>query len=100
MNMKTLTTFLLLLASFLAESALVMLSNTPFVAALPGDKFMAAAFSLAILAFAVWDYSRRAKVIRLRTAPLLRPALPFVLTPALRARMIRHRSARVERTVA
>lgn len=99
-NMKTLKRFLLLLALFLAEKALVMLSNTAFVAALPGVKLMAAAFSVAILSFAVWDYSRPIKTIRLRTAPLLRPPLPIVNSAALRGKVIRYRPARAERTVA
>jgi hypothetical protein len=99
-NMKTLHTLLLILSTFLAESALVMLSDTAFVAALPGDKLLAVFFGIAILAFAVWDYSRPIKTIRLRTAPLLRPPLPFVTTPALRGKLIRPRAARAERTVA
>jgi len=98
--MKTLNKFLLLLAIFLAESALVTLGNTTFVAALPGEKLLAALFSAAILGFAVWDYSRTVKGLRLRTAPLLRPALPFVLTPALRSKMVRRRAAWAGRKVA
>lgn len=98
--MKTSNTLLLILASLLAESALVMLSNTAFVAALSGEKLMAAALSVAISSFAVWDYSRPIKTIRLRMAPLLRPPLPFVTNPALSGKMLRYRSSKAERTVA
>ena len=98
--MKTSNTLLLILASLLAESALVMLSNTAFVAALSGEKLMAATLSVAIISFAVWDYSRPIKTIRLSTARLLRPPLPLVTKLAPKGTMPRYRTARAERTVA
>ena len=98
--MKTLQTTLLFLAFLLAKSALVMLSNSTFVAALPGEKLIAAVLTLASLGFAVWDYARPIKSIRLRNAPLLRPPLPLVHKPSLKGKMLRYRSARVERNVA
>lgn len=55
-------------------------ANSSFVAALPGDVILGAAASVAILAFAIYDYSRHYAPLAL-PGRLLRPKLPAAATP-------------------
>ena len=98
--MKTPKTSPLILATTLAVAVFVMLGLTTFSAPIPGDKVMAVALSAAIIYLAVWDYSRRVKVLRTKRAPLLRPALPIMVTPLIKGEMIRPRPSAAERSVA
>ena len=79
--MKNNHIFLSLIATGLAGVFFLILSHVVFPAALRPDKLFAAAYSLAIVSFAVRDYARRPRIIRLKpaTASLLRPVLPTVL---------------------
>jgi hypothetical protein len=65
----------LLLATVTAGVAAFSLANSSFVAALPGDVILGTAASLALLGFAVYDYSRRYVPLRL-PGLALRPKLP------------------------
>jgi hypothetical protein len=67
----------LVLAAGSAGSALFAIADTSFVAALSGDTVMAIASSAAIIALAVFDYSRRPKSLSASdltaNAAMLRP---------------------------
>lgn len=65
----------LTLAAGAAGVAFFSLANAPFTAALQGDVIIGIGASAAMLAFAAFDYSRRARSLRL-PARLLRPTLP------------------------
>ena len=91
--MKNSNTFIILLAAGLAGASLIALSNVVFPESLRGDKLMAAAYSIALILFAVRDYSRRPTALRLtKPAPLLRPALPVTIDAR------QHVSPRYDRT--
>lgn len=90
--MKNRNTFLLLLAAGFAGVSLLALSHVVFPESLRGDKLMAAAYSIAIILFAVRDYSRRPTSLLTKPAPLLRPALPVTIDAR------QHLSTRYDRT--
>ena len=77
--MKNRSTFLILIAAGLAGASLVALRNVVFPESLRADKLMAIAYSIALILFAVRDYSRRPKSLLTKSAPLLRPALPVTI---------------------
>lgn len=90
--MKNSNTFIILLAAGLAGASLIALSNVVFPESLRGDKLMAAAYSIALILFAVRDYSRRPTSLLTKSAPLLRPALPVTIDAR------QHLSPRYDRT--
>lgn len=65
-----------ILAASVAGAAIVKLGSASFTAAVNGEVVVAIAASVAVLAFAAYDYSRRIESLRVRTS-LLRPALPI-----------------------
>ena len=68
-----------ILSAVIAASAAGVISftlaNAEFSAGLPLDNVLAAVVSIALVGFAVYDYSRRAQLMASR-APVLRPMLP------------------------
>jgi hypothetical protein len=70
------------LAAGAAGVAAFALANSAFVAALPADVILGAGASLAILAFAAYDYSRRYLPLAL-PGRLLRPHLPAAVKACL-----------------
>lgn len=64
-----------------AGVALFSLANAPFTAALRGDVIVGIGASVAVLAFAAFDYSRPVRSLS-RPARLLRPALPTTVRSA------------------
>ena len=87
-----------ILAAGLAGVALASVSNTAYLASLPGEVVMAIAASAAILAFAIRDYAREIRPLTVK-APALRPAAPAA-APRARAYGIRRQAALVERSAA
>jgi hypothetical protein len=74
-----------ILAAGAAGVAVFALANSAFVAALPADVILGAGASLAILAFAAYDYSRRYLPLAL-PGRLLRPHLPAAVKACLGTR--------------
>jgi hypothetical protein len=66
-----------ILAAGAAGVALFFFANAPFTAALRGDVILGIGASVALLAFAAYDYSRRIRSLA-PTARLLRPNLPAI----------------------
>lgn len=98
--MKNENNFLLLLATGLAGAIFAILGNVVLPESLRADKLMAVFYSVAMILFAVRDYSRRPKSINLRFNPLLRPtprifvdARKPVATPGKRPAHIEHHAA-------
>ena len=75
----------LLLAAGAAGVALFALANSRIAAGLPVDIFVAAFASIALVGFAIKDYSRRVQPLA-RPARLLRPTGP-VAAPACKNRV-------------
>lgn len=65
----------LTIAAGSAGVAAFSLANSPLLAALPAEVIVGVGASLAILALAIFDYSRRSRTLT-AAAPLLRPCLP------------------------
>lgn len=65
------------LAAGAAGVAAFTLANSAFVASLPGDVILGVGASLAIVGFAVYDYSRRYQPLALPDR-VMRPKLPLV----------------------
>jgi len=76
---------LLILAAGAAGVAFFTLAQAQFTATLPGGTLLAIAVSLAVIAIAAADYSRRLQLRTLRSRTL-RPALPAGTTPRTTAR--------------
>jgi hypothetical protein len=74
--MKTTKLLSITFAAGLAGVALAELGNVSLLAALPGDKLFALGASVALIGFAVYDYSRRHLPLRPKTAAMARPSLP------------------------
>jgi hypothetical protein len=93
MNKSTKTSTLVLAAS-IAGVAIFSLANADFTAAFRGDVFLAITASIAVISFAVFDYSRSFRSL-VQPGQVLRPALPTgsTLRPAAK-------SARKERAAA
>ena len=101
--MKNKNIFLVLLVTGLAAATFATLSNVVFPEALRGDKLMAAFYSVALILFAVRDYSRRPKSLNNRkSAPLLRPTARITID-ARKSNPVElpgHRSAYIENSAA
>lgn len=93
--MNTRKNLLIVLTSLLAGTTFVILGLTALFTSIRGDKLMAVAFSAAIILFAVYDYTRKPRIIRSKPAPLLRPALPCADNERTRPFVFRRRPARV-----
>jgi len=68
-----------LIAAGVVGTALIALSRARFTAALPGEVIMGVGASLALLGFALYDYTRRVQPLALR-ATVLRPEMPASTT--------------------
>jgi len=88
-----------ILAAGLAGVALASVSNAAYLASIPGDIVVAVVASVAILAFAIRDYSRDIRPLTVKAA-VLRPAADSATAVRTRAYGIRRQAAIVERTAA
>ena len=91
--MKNKNAFLILLAAGLAGAAFFTLGTTVFPESLRGDKLMAGAYSIALLLFAVRDYSRRPRLRLHKPAVLLRPVLNITIDARSDRLLLRKRPA-------
>ena len=64
-----------LIAAGVVGTGLIALARARFTAALPGEVILGVGASLALLGFAIYDYTRRVQPLVLR-APVLRPEMP------------------------
>ena len=78
--MKNSSTLSLVFAAGAAGVALFKFASTSFSAAVPVEAVGAIAVSAAVIALAIFDYSRRPQPLTVR-AQLLRPALPAAVVP-------------------
>jgi hypothetical protein len=83
---KSLKSLPLILTAGVAGVALFILAQSQFIAALPGDKLIAIAASVAIVAFATADYTRRVQPLTPPRGQVLRPRLPVGNTPQANTR--------------
>ena len=98
--MKNKNLFLSLLATGLAAATFITLSTVVFPDSLRGDKLMAAISSIALILFAVRDYSCRPKYLRLKSAPLLRPMLRITIDARKPIHLPSDRTACIENNAA
>jgi hypothetical protein len=73
-----------ILAAGAAGVAVFTLANSAFVAALPVDVFLAIGTSVAVIALAAFDYSRRPQPLAL-PCDVLRPSLPVATARGLKS---------------
>ncbi len=94
--MKNKHLFFSLLATGLAGATFAILNSAIFPITLRADKLFAVAYSIGLLLFALRDYTRRPRMIRLKLAvtPLLRPIYPVMIDARKNpSRVADHRSA-------
>jgi hypothetical protein len=77
---KSTNSLTLIFASSLAGVALFSLAQAEFTAAFSGDVFFAIVASIAVVGFAIWDYSRRIRPLS-QPGQVLRPGLRTGATP-------------------